>query len=52
MPQGMENLGKSLSALCGELKKTGENHPAPQNPTGNHQKRNNGQNQSRGKSGK
>ena len=49
---GMENLGKSLSALFGELKKNGENHPAPQSPNGNHQKRNGGQNQSRSKSGK
>ena len=52
MPQGMENLGKSLSALFGELKKNGENHPAPQSPNGGSQKRNGGQNQSRGKSGK
>ncbi len=52
MPQGMENLGKSLAAMFGELKKNGENHPAPQSPNGNHQKRNGGQNQSRGKSGK
>ena len=52
MPQGMENLGKSLAAMFGELKKNGENHPAPQSPNGNHQKRNGGQSQSRGKSGK
>ena len=50
--EGMGNLGKSLSALFGELKKNGENHPAPQNPDGNRQKRGNQSGQTRGKSGK
>ena len=48
--EGVNNLGKSLAAMFGELKKNGENHPAPQSPNGNHQKKNGGQ--SRGKSGK
>ena len=48
--EGVNNLGKSLAAMFGELKKNGENHPAPQSPNGNHQKKNGGQ--SRSKSGK
>ena len=50
--EGMGNLGKSLSALFGELKKNGENHPAPQSPDGNRQKRGNQAGQTKGKSGK
>ncbi|MBR6781965.1 MAG: ATP-dependent Clp protease ATP-binding subunit [Clostridia bacterium] len=50
--EGVGNLGKSLSALFGELKKNGENHPAPQNPDGNRQKRGNQSGQTKGKSGK
>ena len=50
--EGVGNLGKSLSALFGELKKNGENHPAPQSPDGNRQRRGNQGGQTKGKSGK
>ncbi len=51
-PEGVNNLGKSLSALFGELKKNGENHPAPRNPEENRQKRGGQSGQAKGKSGK
>ena len=50
--EGVGNLGKSLSALFGELKKNGENHPAPQSPDGNRQRRGNQAGQTKGRSGK
>ena len=50
--EGAGNLGKSLSALFGELKKNGENHPAPQSPDGNRQRRGNQAGATKGRSGK
>ena len=50
--EGVGNLGKSLSALFGELKKNGENHPAPQSPDGNRQRRGNQAGQTKGRGGK
>ena len=50
--EGVGNLGKSLSALFGELKKNGENHPAPQSPDGNRQRRGNQAGATKGRSGK
>ena len=49
---GVGNLGKSLSALFGELKKNGENHPAPQGPDANRQRRGGQAGQTKGRGGK
>ena len=49
---GMGNLGKSLAAMFGELRKNGENHPAQGQPEGNRQKKNGQGSKAQGKSGK
>ena len=49
---GMGNLGKSLAAMFGELRKNGENHPAQGQPDGNRQKKNGQGGKTQGKSGK
>ena len=49
---GMGNLGKSLAAMFGELRKNGENHPTQGQPDGNRQKKNGQGGKTQGKSGK
>ena len=49
---GLGNLGQSLAAMFGELRKNGENHPAQGRPEGGQQKKNGQGSTSRGKSGK
>ncbi len=50
--EGVGNLGKSLSALFGELKKNGENHPAPRKPDESRGRGNSRSAQGKSKSGK
>ncbi|MBR5124464.1 MAG: ATP-dependent Clp protease ATP-binding subunit [Clostridia bacterium] len=46
------NLGKSLAAMFGELRKNSENHPAPRHPEDNGKKKGTQSGQSKSKSGK